>query len=88
MQSLTKEEIAARGQDWYERTIRAEVDPAHHGEFVTINVDTGEYEVDADVIAAAVRAKSRFGAAPLYTVRVGHRAVYRIGGGLRFGAGA
>jgi hypothetical protein len=44
----TGEEIARRGKKLYERTIRAQVEPEHKGKLLVLNLETGEYEMDAD----------------------------------------
>ena len=79
---INGEEIARAGQSLYEQTIRASVEPEHNGKFIVLNVETGEYEMDADDLTASLRARDRFPDAPLFTVRVGHPAAYRIGGTL------
>lgn len=73
------EEIAARGRRLYERKLRAILEPQHDGEFLILNVETGEYELDADDDAASKRAKDRFPNAPLLTLRVGRNSAYQIG---------
>ena len=84
--SYTEGEIVQRGQALYEQKIRAAVDnPQNRGKMLVINVETGEYEMDADDVAAAKRAKTRFGDAALFTMRIGYPAAYRLGG--RFLAG-
>ena len=87
LSNQSPEHVVARGREWYEREIRAQVEPQHNGEFLVINVETGEYELDADDVAASKRAKSRFPDAPLFAMRVGHRAAYRLGGRFRAKAG-
>jgi hypothetical protein len=77
--SLTLDQIVKRGQEIYDQQIRAMVEPEHNGKLLVINVETGEYEMDADAVAAAKRAKARFPDAPLFTVRVGHATAYRLG---------
>ena len=39
----TKEEVVRRGQEIYEREIRAKVEPEHDGEFVVVGVESGAY---------------------------------------------
>lgn len=80
-----KGDIARRGQAIYDQRIRPLVDPEHRGEFLVLNVDTGEYEIDPEDVVATERARARFADAPLFTVRVGYKAAYRLGG--RFGVG-
>ncbi|MBW3625264.1 MAG: hypothetical protein KY468_17850 [Armatimonadetes bacterium] len=74
------EEIVRRGQALYDQRIRASVEPEHNGKLLILNVETGEYEMDADDLAASIRARERFPNAPLFTLRVGYPAAYRIGG--------
>ena len=57
----TGDAIVRRGQDIYEREIRPKVEAGNQGKFLVINTETGEYEMDADDLAAAKRAKARFG---------------------------
>lgn len=64
----TKDEIARRGREIYERDIRADVARDHDGEFLVVDVATGEY-------AEAKNPKGLF-----YLMRVGRPAVHRIGG--------
>ncbi len=74
-------EPARLGQELYEQEIRAAIDEAKdRGKMLVINVETGEYEMDTDDVAAAKRAKARFGSAALFAMRVGHPAAYRLGG--------
>jgi hypothetical protein len=42
-------------------------------------LETGEYEIDHDDLTASRRARARFPSAPLFTLRIGHEAAYRIG---------
>jgi len=75
----TGDEVVRRGQEIYEREIRPQVEASNQGKFLVINIETGEYEMDADDLAAAKRAKARFGNAALFTMRIGHPAAYRLG---------
>jgi hypothetical protein len=75
----TRGEVAARGQELYERAIRAQVEPAHDGEFLALDIETGDYEIDASELAAVRRARAKRPDARLYLVRVGERAAYRLG---------
>jgi hypothetical protein len=73
------DEIVRRGQMLYEQKIRAEVEVGNKGKFLVINVETGDYEMDADDIAAGLRAKAGFPQAALFSMRVGYPAAYRFG---------
>ena len=67
---LNPDEISVRGQRLYEQ-ILPRLEPARRGDFIVINVETGEYELDPDDETAAQRASQRFGAAPSFAARVG-----------------
>ncbi len=77
---ISDSEIARRGQELYERFVRPNVESGHEGEFVAVDVETGAYEIDATDIAAIERARAKRPDAPLYIVRIGHPAAYRLGG--------
>ena len=74
------EEVVRRGRQMYNARLRAQLETTHPGEFLILNVHTGEYEVDRDDVAASRRARLRFPDAPLLTLRIGHSAAFRIGG--------
>lgn len=76
----SSDEIVRRGQALYEQRIRAEVDAAHNGKFLVVDIETGEYEIDVDELAALQRARRKNPDAALYILRVGYPAAYRIGG--------
>jgi hypothetical protein len=76
----TAEEVAARGEAIYEQQLRANVEAEHKGKFVVIDIETGEYELDADDLAATKRALAKRPEAVLYGLRIGYPAAYRLGG--------
>ncbi len=81
MSNYIGDETVRRGQVLYEQEIRTTVDEVkNRGKMLVINVETGEYEMDADDVAAAKQAKARLGDASLFAMRIGHRAAYRLGG--------
>ncbi len=77
---LTKDEIARRGREIYEREIRAEVEGQHDGEFLVIDVATAEYAIGEDEDEVFTRAEGKDPKGLFYLMRVGHRAAHRIGG--------
>ncbi len=79
VQRLSPEEIADRGDEIYERDIRSLVEPAHRGEVVAIDIETGLYEVAEDVVTASDRLLSRAPNAEIWFVRAGDRALHRMG---------
>ena len=82
------EETARLGDELYERAIRPHVELSRHGQIVAIDVDSGSWAVADTVIEAAELLRvERPGAINVWSVRVGHRAVYRSGDGSASRAG-
>jgi hypothetical protein len=75
------EEFARRGDEIYDRDIRALVEPSRNDEIVAIDLDTGAWEIDADEDAASNRLEARLPDAQIWVVRVGSRYVRRFGAG-------
>jgi hypothetical protein len=71
--------VVERGSRLYEERVRDLLEPQHNGKYVVIDVDTGEYEVDRDHLAASDRAAAKHPGAALYATRVGSRTLGRIG---------
>ena len=76
-----KEEIVRLGKGIYERDIRQQLEADHHGEVVAIDVDTGNWAIGDNVIAATDRLRQKQpGTINVLCERVGHRTLYRFGG--------
>jgi hypothetical protein len=75
----SKEEHVRRGKEIYERQVRAKVEPTSKGKIVAIDVDSGEYEVAENSLAASQQLLSRCPDAQIWCVRVGSPAVHRFG---------
>ncbi|MXX20151.1 MAG: hypothetical protein F4087_10410 [Gemmatimonadetes bacterium] len=76
------EEIARLGEDIYERDIRHEVEDAHDGAFVAIDVESGNWTLAQSELDAAKRLRERQpDAVNVWLLRVGYRAIASIGGG-------
>jgi hypothetical protein len=76
----SNDEIADRGKALYEQQLRAQVEPNNVGKFLVIDIETGDYEIDAKELAAFQRAKAKRPDAPLYLIRIGYPAAYHFGG--------
>lgn len=77
-----KEEIACLGDEIYERDVRAKVETDHHGEIVSIDVDSGKWAIGDDILEAVDRLRTqRPEAIDVWSLRVGHRAAHKFGGG-------
>ena len=79
------DEIAERGRALYESRIRSEVEPDNRGKILVLDIESGEYEIDSDHLAAGKRLLERHPDAPLYSLRVGYPALSRIGAALPAG---
>jgi hypothetical protein len=73
------EETARRGDEIYEREVRARVEAGNHGKVVAIDVETGAFALDENALAAAKRLREEHPEAEIWFVRVGHRALHRLG---------
>ena len=78
----TTEEIAQRGRELYEHELRHEVEPEYSGQFLVLDVQSGDYEIANEDLDASERLLERRPDAMLYGLRIGERAAYRIGGHL------
>ena len=79
--TLSKEETARLGDEIYERDVRPQVEEAHHGQYVAIDVHSGAWALADDLRAAANSLRTQH---PLVTdvwaVRVGFGALRHFGG--------
>jgi hypothetical protein len=73
------DELAGLGADIFERRVRPSLRPEDEGRFVAIDVETGDFEVDADDYAAVTRLRSRQPGADVWLMRAGYPTTYRIG---------
>jgi hypothetical protein len=80
---LGNEELARRRQELYETRIRGEIEDRFDGKILAIDVETGAYEIDDDVLTAVHRIQEKFPGDPIYTMRIGYSGVYGFGGGPR-----
>ncbi|WP_394795220.1 hypothetical protein [Armatimonas sp.] len=78
--SYSSEEIGTRGEQVYRERLRAIVETqANFGKRISIDIATGDYEIDDDAIAAALRLLNRNPGATLYGLRIGQDCVYSFG---------
>jgi hypothetical protein len=75
--------IARRGQDLYNRSIRSQVETRDNlGKIIAIDLTTGNYEIDDNLLEATDRLQSQFPDAVIWAERIGFNAVYAVGGSL------
>lgn len=79
---FSSDETARRGQEIYETRVRPKVETEENiGKLVSIDIETGDYEIGDDHdLDAPRRLHARHPGAALYTVRIGYNAVYALGG--------
>jgi hypothetical protein len=73
------EELARRGDELYRRQVRSQVEAAHKGSIVAIDVDTGDFGIGEDELAASGPLLAQRPDAQIWFVRVGSPTVHRIG---------
>jgi hypothetical protein len=74
-----KEEHARRGTAIYDERVRLQVEAGNRGKVVAIDLDTEEFEVAEDTLAASQRLLARHPDAQIWCVRIGYAAVHRFG---------
>jgi len=75
----SSDEIAERGQALYDHDIRDKLDASLRGKFLALDIETGEYEIDADERSALKRVRAKHPDAALYLLRIGHPTAHRLG---------
>ena len=77
---LSGEELRRRGKELYERLVRSRVEtPENLGKIVSIDVESGDFEVDEDILKATDRLLLRHPGAPIWGERIGYHAVRWLG---------
>ena len=74
-----KDEIVKRGNEIFEK-IKSQFKERDATDYVVIDIETGEYEVDANNLAACLRLRERVPDAQIYARRVGSRYLHHFGG--------
>lgn len=72
----TNEELARLGEEIYERDIAPKMGPEDQGKVVVIEVESSDFEVDKDGIAAEDRLRARHPDALFWFRRVGARYLF------------
>ena len=80
---LTPDEIADRGQALYEERLRDQVEAIYLGQYLVIDIETGDYEIGAEHLATAEKLRARYPTALFYGIKIGYPATVAIGGTLR-----
>ena len=73
-------EVAVKGKKYYDEKLKQILEPDHFGEFISIDVESGEYFLGKTDIEAIKKGSEVFPGKKLFLVRVGSQAAYKIGG--------
>ena len=76
----SKEEFARRGDAIYDQKARPQLKAVDDGTFAAIDIESGEFAIDADELKAGNKLRKRIPDAQIWLLRVGYRSVHRIGG--------
>lgn len=78
-------ELAERGEEIFERVVKPQVEDEDDRKYVAIDVESGDFEVDANQSAAAKRLLERYPDAEgqIWFRRVGSHITHHFGGRLR-----
>ena len=80
---ISSEEIGRCGEEWYEQKIRPIVETEENiDKIIFIDVETGDYAIADEPLAASSQIFARHPSAAIYGARIGYNAVYTIGGTL------
>ncbi len=75
----TTEEIGRRGMELYEQKLRPQVEAGNEGKYLSIDIETEDYELGDDFTGVIDRMHARHPDPALFTMRIGHPATGRIG---------
>ncbi|HEY4330865.1 MAG TPA: hypothetical protein VGN88_14075 [Phycisphaerae bacterium] len=68
------------GERYYAEKLAKLLEPEHIGKYLVLDVDSGDYEIDVDHLAALERLRPRHPGKIFYATRVGYRTLGKIGG--------
>jgi len=66
-----REEVARQGDDVYDRLVLPHLGPEDKGKFALVDIETGDYELDRDEVAASDRLLARRPGARVWMRQVG-----------------
>jgi hypothetical protein len=80
MITANKEAIVEQAQKIYADRLQVQLERDHRDRFVAIEPVSGDHFLGDTLIDAALSARSRYPDRAPYLIRIGHAAVYHIGG--------
>ena len=76
------DEFARRGDQVFDTQVRPHLTTEDEGKFAAVDIESGNYELDEDELAAGDKLRARLPEAQIWMVRVGSRYVRHFGGHL------
>jgi len=73
-----REEVARQGDEIYDRLVLPRISPEDKGKFALVDIETGDYELDRDEVAASDRLLARRPGARVWMRQVGSRFARRF----------
>jgi hypothetical protein len=73
-------EICARGRAYYEDRLRATLEPEHRGQFLILDIETGEYAITNDYVHSLLEQQKKHDGRIQYVMQIGERALIRRSG--------
>lgn len=74
----SKDEHARRGKEVYEQLIRRQVEQENRGRIVAIDIESGEFELGDNTLAASEKLLARAPDAQIWCVRIGEPGVHQF----------
>jgi len=78
----TREEIAQIAEEIYRREIRDQLMPEHKGKFLTLDIKSGDFEIDEDDLTGEKKLRARHPDGTFFGFRIGYKEAYVLSGGL------
>lgn len=75
---IDKDDIALKGQEIYDKTLKEKLERDHRGEIVAIEVDTGDYFLGKTGVEATRRARQKYPNAVCYVLKIGFPVVHKF----------
>ncbi len=73
------EDVVARGKEIYQKQIQDKVEPVHNGKFLSVDIETGDYEIGTDDLSPSMQILAKRPDAVIYSLRIGFQAAHRMG---------
>jgi len=73
--NINPAEIARKGEEIYQRELKAKFEKTHFGKYIAIEVDSGEYFLGENQIDVSSKAKKKFPDKITYLIKIGYPAV-------------